>query len=326
MRMILVPVVVAIISCWFLPAYVRAEEPIKKDNIPATLAELHARMDTALAKGDTPAAMNFFAADAVSLRDGKTLTRSDVERAIKDMLSDTKAVTVTSHLKHFSLGTDIVSVISARKFSITYTDPPEGMPQPLNRQIVQQETWRKIDGEWRLVKLSETPLTAALKEMARQDQEGRTKAIENRTDKALLAQMVQTDIENLARLKEIIALYGWPQFSQVGTEAGHDAWLIIQHADFDSAYQEKCLTMLKAAVKKGEADGSDLAYLTDRVRVNTGKLQVYGTQFLTDSSGTLVPRPMEDPKNVDKRRAAVGLSTMDVYKKLMASMYKQAVK
>ncbi|MFC5148986.1 hypothetical protein [Streptomyces aureoversilis] len=37
-----------------------------------------------------------------------------------------------------------------------------------------------------------------------------------------------------------------------------------------------------------------------------GQPQIYGTQYLTNA-GELRPRPIEDPEQMDERRAAVGL-------------------
>jgi hypothetical protein len=44
---------------------------------------------------------------------------------------------------------------------------------------------------------------------------------------------------------------------------------------------------------------------------------------MTDSHGVLVPRPIADAANVDKRRAAVGLVPMAEYAKQMQQMYHQ---
>jgi len=48
------------------------------------------------------------------------------------------------------------------------------------------------------------------------------------------------------------------------------------------------------------------AYLKDRVRVNAGGSQLYGTQF-TAAAGTLRPHPIEYPARLDERRAQAGL-------------------
>ena len=63
----------------------------------------------------------------------------------------------------------------------------------------------------------------------------------------------------------------------MGKDGSNAAWLLVQHADEDKPLQRLALQKLEAAVRKGEASKSNLAYLTDRVRVNAGQKQVYGT-------------------------------------------------
>lgn len=116
------------------------------------------------------------------------------------------------------------------------------------------------------------------------------------------------DQANTARMKEIVAEIGWPTISKVGEDGSEAAWLLVQHADHDTAFQQNCLELMKAAV--GDIDKGDIAYLEDRILVGSGKPQLYGTQF-DGEKNNLVPRPIQDPKNVDKRRAEMGLGTLE---------------
>lgn len=88
--------------------------------------------------------------------------------------------------------------------------------------------------------------------------------------------------------------------------------MIAQHSDHDPAFQQRALTPMRAAARAGQADRIELAYLTDRVAVNHGRLQVYGTQ-VTCIGDELGPRPLIDPDNVDERRASVGLGPLQEY-------------
>jgi hypothetical protein len=88
---------------------------------------------------------------------------------------------------------------------------------------------------------------------------------------------------------------------------------LLQHADRDTALQRTALELLERAVSAGDASGRDLAYLTDRVRLAEGRLQVYGTQLDYDSSGCASPKPSENPGQLDARRAAVGLEPVAAY-------------
>lgn len=124
------------------------------------------------------------------------------------------------------------------------------------------------------------------------------------------------DKRNLARMKELVDTYGWPTRTMVGYDGNHAAWLLVQHGDRDVVFQRRCLDLMKKLVDQGEVSSGDVAYLTDRVLVNEGKLQIYATQgSMVD--GRWQPRSMIDPDNVDKRRTEVGLSTLKEYRELM---------
>jgi hypothetical protein len=121
------------------------------------------------------------------------------------------------------------------------------------------------------------------------------------------------DRERQERLVEIIEEYGWPTFSMVGREGATAAWVIAQHSDLDVAFQKRALRLMRPLVKSGEADGSEFAYLQDRVLTNDGKKQRYGTQIRCGPDGGVPATPIVDAENVDERRAAVGLGPLDEY-------------
>jgi hypothetical protein len=133
--------------------------------------------------------------------------------------------------------------------------------------------------------------------------------------------MATVDKKNRTRLKAILAKYGWPGKTLVGKDGAHAAWLLVQHADLDLAFQKKCLKLMKAA-PRGEVEPQDVAYLTDRVLVGEKKKQKYGTQFEAHK-GVLKPRPIEDVANVDKRRAEVGLPPLAEYLKTARANYEK---
>jgi hypothetical protein len=137
---------------------------------------------------------------------------------------------------------------------------------------------------------------------------------------AITRKVADIDRKNTARMKEIVEKHGWPGRALVGEDGAHAAWLLVQHADKDREFQKHCLELLEKAVKAGDASGADLAYLTDRVLVAESKKQRYGTQFRT-TDGKLEPYPIEDEANVDRRRKAVGLSTLAEYRKTLEQVY-----
>jgi hypothetical protein len=120
------------------------------------------------------------------------------------------------------------------------------------------------------------------------------------------------DVANTQRMKEIVEQIGWPTRSKVGAHASEMAWLLVQHADHDRAFQQTCLAFMKGQAA-GEVSPANIAYLEDRVRLAEGHPQVYGTQFYADEAGNFGPRPIEDPDHVDERRKAVGLQPLSEY-------------
>jgi hypothetical protein len=112
------------------------------------------------------------------------------------------------------------------------------------------------------------------------------------------------DRDNTARMRQIVAQYGWPGYALAGVDGAHAAWLLVQHAP--AGFQEECLPLLEDAVAHGDAAPRDLAYLTDRVLMHRGEPQIYGTQYLV-VDGQLSLWQVRDPDRLDQRRAALGL-------------------
>jgi hypothetical protein len=127
------------------------------------------------------------------------------------------------------------------------------------------------------------------------------------------------DEANLRRLGEIVETNGWPARSVVGEKGTIAAFLVVQHADYMN--QKKYLPMLRVAVAAGEARSGDLALLEDRVLMGEGKKQRYGSQLQPNGRGGWEFYPIEDEKNVDERRRAVGLPSLAEYAKLFGFEY-----
>ncbi len=143
-------------------------------------------------------------------------------------------------------------------------------------------------------------------------------------DTAYLMRLLAADSARTARLQEIVAtLNGWPGASLVGEDGADAAFLILQHSP-SHEFQKQMLPMLKEAARRGEADPQDVALLTDRLLVQEGKPQRYGSQFSV-IEGELVLDPIEDEANVDQRRAQIGLPPLAEYLKMAEEMYQLPV-
>lgn len=166
--------------------------------------------------------------------------------------------------------------------------------------------------------LGDPALRRELLALVKEDQAARLAFIQSGfKDKAALLRVAELDKKSTARLREIVTARGWPGRGLVGQDGASAAWLLVQHADADRAFQKLCLIKMEEAVKRGEADASEWAYLVDRVAVGEHRKQTYGTQLNEKQE----PIPIEDEAHVDERRKAVGLPSMAEYRKQMRETY-----
>lgn len=114
----------------------------------------------------------------------------------------------------------------------------------------------------------------------------------------------------------------WPGRSLVGADGAEAAWMVAQVAIEDVGLQRRCLEMLELAVACGDADPVHLAYLLDRVRMNDGKDQLYGSQFVLGRDGELEPWPVDDPAAVESRRARLGLPSFAEHAAAMRAQWR----
>lgn len=132
--------------------------------------------------------------------------------------------------------------------------------------------------------------------------------------------VAEIDQKHNPRLKEIISEFGWPGLQLVGLKGSSGMWLLVQHQDADLEFQKTCLSLLKEAVDKQDAQYRDYAYLLDRVRMNEGSLQVYGTQWI-EKEGKFSLYPIEDRVQLDLRRQEAGLCTIEEYQEQLKQCY-----
>lgn len=112
------------------------------------------------------------------------------------------------------------------------------------------------------------------------------------------------------RISAIFDVYGFVGFDLAGKEGSENFWLMVQHSDHNPKFQKKVLQKMKLEVEKGNASPKNYAYLVDRVKLNTGQQQIYGTQFSYNELGQAYPKNLFDSLNIDKRRKSVGLNSM----------------
>lgn len=125
---------------------------------------------------------------------------------------------------------------------------------------------------------------------------------------------------NFPLIKDIADKYGFPGYDLVGKESSNNYWLLVQHSDFNVPFQMRILKLMKPKVDKKNASGQNYAYLIDRINLNRGKPQVYGTQIIMGENGTTL-KPCIDTVHLDRRRLSVGLKPEKEYLKQCDEMF-----
>lgn len=288
----------------------------------AILAAYRAQ-DAAYARKDFSGYLAAFADDFVELTQNGLENTAQKRQRLAPIFADPDPVTLRTTVQELSVSPAGDTATARVKRTATFSVEDLFTPGRITRaeQVgIEWDTWTKTPIGWRLRRRREPPLVRELGRMYAEDQAART-----RTDlppKEQGALMSATDARNRARLKMLIRDFGWPSKSLVGSAGVDAAWAIAQHSDLDVPFQQQALALLADAVKRGEAEPNQLAYLTDRVLVNTGKKQIYGTQMMAAPNGDLAPRPIADPANVDERRASVGLGPLRDYVTFMRAQPK----
>ena len=152
--------------------------------------------------------------------------------------------------------------------------------------------------------------------MAAEDKDVRERWTKDQQNQALREEARALSVKHIARLEQIISEHGWPGISLVGFNGMNQAWLLAQHGGRD--FLPRILPLMYEAVLKGELDESLYGTSLDRVLIQQGQPQMYGTQF---QPGKCEPLPIDDPANVDARRKRAGMDPLADYTKELCEMY-----
>ncbi|MDE1206552.1 DUF6624 domain-containing protein [Tenacibaculum larymnensis] len=124
------------------------------------------------------------------------------------------------------------------------------------------------------------------------------------------------------KVLEIFKEYGFVGFDIAGEEGSRNFWLVVQHLDTKPEFQEEVLKKMKIEIENMNASPENYAYLLDRVQLNMGEKQVYGTQVLYNwKVCQAYPKPLIDSINVNKRRNEIGMKALEVYLNEMSKMH-----
>lgn len=127
--------------------------------------------------------------------------------------------------------------------------------------------------------------------------------------------MAEADAQHVDVLDALLERTNPFSISAFGEVSARHAWLLVQHADRNPELQERALQMMRS-LPVDDVDVDNLAYLHDRVAVNRGRPQRYGTQGACVPGQGWQPSALEDEARVDEYRAEARLSPLDEYRAL----------
>jgi hypothetical protein len=136
----------------------------------------------------------------------------------------------------------------------------------------------------------------------------------DKTNRALGSVYKQTtDNENQQIVMNIIETCGFPTKNEVGENGMTAIFLALQHGN--PTGRKEYFPLLKKACRKGDIEQQYIALLEDRILVDEGEKQIYGTQLIKINDGELKLAPLVNPQKVNKRREKVGLTPIEDYLK-----------
>jgi hypothetical protein len=158
--------------------------------------------------------------------------------------------------------------------------------------------------------------------MEKIDQDARTRCLSGAADeqaKCLAKIFKAIDESNTNRLEQIFNEFGFPDTAKVGRDGMQAFMVLLQHATSDDL-RVRALKPITRAFHNKEMPPMDYANFVDRLRLHQGKKQLYGTGF-DFKNGRMELSPTEDLKNLERRRAKIGLPPMSEAIKMMKEIY-----
>ncbi len=135
------------------------------------------------------------------------------------------------------------------------------------------------------------------------------------------------DAINLREAKDLFNNYRLPTNSKVGAENAHKFWLVVLNSNEDTEFQTQILKAMHEELEENDISTADYAFLADRIRVNQGKAQIYGTQVeYNEITERFEPFALRKPESVDQRRVIMGLERIQSYINEVNSKFKKPVK
>lgn len=159
-----------------------------------------------------------------------------------------------------------------------------------------------------------------LLQLRKKDQERVRDAVSDRKPDNILNRLRESRVQNSDSLCLILKEYGWPTKRLVGEDGADAAFFLLRNTS-NPLMQAALLPVIIAATSQGEIELRDFASYIDRVRLNAGLKQLFGTQA-TIRDGFLVMFPIEDEALVDARRKQYQLPPLADYQRTLEQNYR----
>jgi hypothetical protein len=123
-----------------------------------------------------------------------------------------------------------------------------------------------------------------------------------------LIKYAKEDHRNQELVINIVEKCGMPTLNEVTQKHMTAIWVGLQHTNKE--YRKKYFPLVEQAVKNGDLSKEQYALMKDRILMEEGKPQIYGSQIKNDKLYKL-----ENPETVNERRKEMGMGTIEDYLK-----------
>ncbi|MFT6037172.1 MAG: hypothetical protein ACI9XJ_002762 [Marivirga sp.] len=125
----------------------------------------------------------------------------------------------------------------------------------------------------------------------------------------LALKMNRLDQRNQKVVLKLIGDCGWPE--PLSKAAHNTIFLVLQHSS--DSLRQQYFPMVQKLANKSFLKLEDEALLFDRMQMNAGLAQKYGTQTFTNAEGNNQIWPVENLDSLENYREKMGLPSTDVY-------------
>ena len=130
-----------------------------------------------------------------------------------------------------------------------------------------------------------------------------------------LIKYAKEDHRNQELVISIIEKCGMPTLKEVSQKHMNAIWLGLQHTT--KKHRKRYFPQIEKAVENGDLSKQQYALMKDRILMDEGKPQIYGSQI---KNGKLYK--LENPETVNQRRKEMGMGTIEDYLKIFNIEYK----